>query len=129
MQEHKNKRTGGRPRADQDKIRKRTIGVRVNAAELNELRIKANSVGLSLAQLLRKIALSKAPLRPLVPEINRVAYAELAKLAGNLNQLVRAANEGRTILPMPIMEFQKIQATVNLLRLALIGVSRDCQND
>ena len=117
---------GGRPKAEEAEARKRTIGVRVNAAEIDALQRKADSVGLPLSQWLRMVALSRHVPRPLVPEVNREAYAELAKLAANLNQLTRAANEGRAVVPFPVL--RATHDILKKLRLALIGVSDDSQD-
>lgn len=122
----KSRGSGGRPKIDDIKVRKQTIGVRVNGTEMDTLQRKANSVGLPLSQWLRLVALSRYIPRPLVPEINREAYAELAKLAANLNQLTRATHEGRAVVP-----FSLLKATHDILkklRLALLGVSDDSQS-
>ena len=88
METHRRQKgKSGRPRSAQGEARKRTIGVRVNMRELDVLRRKADEVGLPLAQWLRQVALQRHIPRPLVPELNRTAYAELAKLASNINQL------------------------------------------
>jgi hypothetical protein len=73
------------------------------------------------------VALSRFVPRHLVPEVNREAYAELAKLAGNLNQLARAAHEGRAVVPFPLLK--ATHDALNALRLELLGVGRDRQND
>ena len=117
----------GRPRVPQGEVRKRTIGVRVNAAELDALQRKADSLGLPLAQWLRKVALSRFVPRPLVPEVNREAYAELAKLAGNLNQLARASHEGRASVPFPLLK--ATHDALNALRLELLEAKHDRQDD
>lgn len=128
MERHRSPRgRSGRPPAPQGEVRKRTIGVRVNATELDALQRKADSLGLPLAQWLRKVALSRFVPRPLVPEVNREAYAELAKLAGNLNQLARAAHEGRAVVPFPLLK--ATHDALNALRLELLGASRDRQDD
>lgn len=121
----KSRGRGGRPRVDEAEARKRTIGVRVNGTEMDTLQRKADSVGLPLSQWLRLIALSRYVPRPLVPEINREAYAELAKLAANLNQLTRAAHEGRAVVPFPLLK--ATHDILKKLRLALLGVSDDSQ--
>lgn len=121
----KSRRRGGRPRVDETEARKRTIGVRVNGTEMDTLQRKADSVGLPLSQWLRLVALSRYVPRPLVPEINREAYAELAKLAANLNQLTQAAHEGRAVVPFPLLK--ATQDILKKLRLALLGVSDDSQ--
>lgn len=128
MERHRRpKGRSGRPCVPQDEVRKRTVGVRVNTAELDALQRKADSLGLPLAQWLRKVALSRFVPRPLVPEVNREAYAELAKLAGNLNQLARAAHEGRAVVPFPLLK--ATHDTLNVLRLDLLGANRDSQDD
>lgn len=121
----KSRGRGGRPRVDETEARKRTIGVRVNGTEMDTLQRKADSVGLPLSQWLRLVALSRYVPRPLVPEINREAYAELAKLAANLNQLTRAAHGGRAVVPFPLLK--ATHDILKKLRLALLGVSDDSQ--
>ncbi len=132
MQAHRRKRgQSGRPKIQDDQLRLRTIGVRVNVLELDELQRKADSVGLPLSQWLRQIALGRAVIRPLVPEVNRQAYAELAKLAGNLNQLVKLLNEGRPLPSLVTLHhmLQQLDRRIDALRLELIGVPHDSQTD
>ena len=57
---------------------------------------------------------------PPVPAINLDQYAELARLAANLNQLARAANEGRPVTVDAAL-LQRLAGEVGRLRLALIG--------
>lgn len=93
---------GGRPKGDPSAVRASTIGVRVSAEEYAALRAKAEQMGMTPAQWLREAALSRRLPSPPVPPINREQYAELARLAANLNQLTRLANEGRPVtLPLP----------------------------
>lgn len=120
------KKKGGRPRAALGMARKRTIGIRVNEAELDALQRKADCVGLPLAQWLRQIALHRFVPRPLVPELNRDAYAELARLAGNINQLAKLAHTGQAVAHVPLLE--KILDAVRLLRLDLLGVHHDSES-
>lgn len=90
---------GGRPKGDPDAVRKRTIGVRVSPAEHAELAAKASAMGMTPAQWLRHAALSRRLPPPPAPPINVKAYAELSRLAANLNQLTlacRNAGHGKT---------------------------------
>lgn len=114
-----------RPQKSVEELRLHTIGVRVNAAELADFRRKAAAVNLSLAQWLRSVGVSGLVLRPLVPAVNRQAYMELARLAGNLNQLARAAHEGRVSIAPLFLE--NMQRQVQELRKELLGVNRDCE--
>lgn len=111
---------GGRPKGDPSAVRASTIGVRVSAEEYAALRAKAEQMGVAPAQWLREAALSRRLPSPPVPPINREQYAELARLAANLNQLTRLANEGRPVTVADAL-LQRLAAEVGRLRLALIG--------
>lgn len=122
------KRKGGRERLRlaPETVRQRTIGVRLNNAELGAIQRKADSMGIPPTTWMRHAALSRMPLRPLVPELNRQAYAELARLAGNLNQLIRAAHEGRVNVPPSLLA--ELYAAVQAFRLELLGATHDREN-
>ena len=111
---------GGRPKGDPSAVRASTIGVRVSAEEYAALRAKADQMGMTPAQWLRAAALSSRLPAPPVPAINREQYAELARLAANLNQLTRLANEGRPVTVADAL-LQRLAGEVGRLRLALIG--------
>lgn len=51
-----------------------------------------------------------------VPEVNRTAWAELARVAGNLNQLARHLNTGGAA------EVREVLAEVQAVRQKLIGL-------
>lgn len=112
---------GGRPRIDPSLVRTSTIGVRVSAEEYAALRAKAEQMGMTPAQWLRVAALSRRLPPPPAPPVNREQYAELAKLAGNLNQLARLANLGYLVVVNEALLQQTIDE-VSRLRLELIGV-------
>lgn len=126
MQPYKKSGKGGRPRRAPDEVRTYTLGVCVNKAEMDAVRRKADCVGLSVSHWLRQVALSRLMPRPRVPEVNRETYAELARLAGNLNQLARAAHEGRATVPGALL--QATHDAIKHLRLELLGVADDSQN-
>ena len=115
---------GGRPKGDPAAVRHSTIGVRVSDAEYAALREKAAQMGMTPAQWLREAALSRRLPSPPVPPINREQYAELARLAANLNQLTRLANEGRPVTVADALLQQTIDE-VRRLRLALLGLGSD----
>ena len=114
------KARGGRPKGNPDELRGSTIGVRVSAAEYAALRTKAEQMGLSPATWLREAALSRRLPSPPVPPVNREQYAELARLAANLNQLARSANSGRPVTVTDAL-LHGLAAEVGRLRLALLG--------
>ena len=112
-------RPGGRPKGDPSAVRRITIGVRVNAAELETLQRKASYMGMSPAQWLRTAALSRQLPPSPVPEANREAYGELTRLAVNINQIARAANEGRAVVSSTIL--LGVRKEIIRLQRALLG--------
>ena len=116
------KRRGGRPRGDPDALRTATIGVRVSVAEYAALRTKAETMAMTPAQWLREAALTRRLHSPPVSAINREQYVELGRLAANLNQLTRLANEGDRITIATAL-LTKLHIEVSRLRLELIGTS------
>ena len=117
------KSRGGRPKGDPSAVRGSTIGVRVSVDEYAALRAKAEQMGMTPAQWLREAALTRRLPSPPVPPINREQYAELARLAANLNQLTRLANEGRPVTVADAL-LQRLAGEVGRLRLALLGAER-----
>jgi hypothetical protein len=112
---------GGRPKGDPAAVRGATIGVRVSASEYATLRAKAAQMHLTPAQWLREAALARCLPSPPVAAINREQYAELARLAANLNQLTRLANEGgRVTVANDLLASMRIETKP--LRLALLGI-------
>lgn len=101
--------------------RRHAVSCRLTDAELATVDRRRGAV--SRGEWLRRAALSKPP--RVVPEINKVAWSDLARAAGNLNQITRALNEGR--LPAKdaaqagraIME---VRAKLDELRRQLIGL-------
>jgi hypothetical protein len=118
------RRRGGRPKGDPAAVRRTSIGVRVSAAEYDALRAKAEQMGLTPAQWLREAALARRLPSPPVPPINRQAYAELARLAANLNQLAHAAHTGRPVSVDSAL-LRSLRDEVQRLRLALLGLTED----
>ena len=89
------KKFGRKPRVDGKKSSK-VIGFKATPEEWRQLQEQAVSAGLSLSDLIRSQVLgSRVQTKPLIPAINREAYAELARTASNINQLTRHLNEGR----------------------------------
>lgn len=53
--------------------------------------------------------------------INRAQYVELARLAANLNQLARLANEGQRVVVADGL-LARLTSETKRLRLALLGI-------
>jgi hypothetical protein len=112
---------GGRPKNEPGTVRDVTIGVRVSSSEYVAVKAKADAMSVTPAQWMRQAALSRRLPLPPVPAINRQEYADLARLAANLNQLARAGNEGRNVVINDSL-IEGLRAEVNQLRLGLLGM-------
>ena len=126
MKRQRRKGSSGRPKAAPESVRRLVVGVRLNSAELDEIQRKADGMGLQPSAWMRLAALSRMAPRPPVPQLNRQAYAELSRLAGNLNQLALAAHEGRISTP-PVL-LVELRDSVQVLRLELLGAAHDSED-
>ena len=78
--------------------------------------------GLRIAALARRVA------PPPVPEINRAIYSERARRGVNLNQLARAANEGR-LDGLPLSFLSSVKQYLLTVQRAVLGQLHDRQTD
>jgi len=115
------KSKGGRRKGDPAAVRTAVIGVRVSASEYATLCERSAAMHMKPAQWLRASALSRRLPSPPVAAINREQYVELARLAANLNQLTRLANEGRKVTVADAL-LARLLAETQRLRQALLGV-------
>lgn len=99
--------------------------IRVTSAEADELTEHARRACVSVSELLRRRALGQ-PLPPAAaPEINVQAYGQLARLAGNLNQAMRHANESGMLEKNQFLSLvSACLEQVQSLRADLIGVKK-----
>ena len=119
---HKHK--GGRPAVGKEKIRFKTIGVRVNQKEWDMLNQKAQEMNMSPARFLRECALKKRLPLPPVPELNRKAYAHLMHLASNINQLTRSVNSGNNELKQQHLRiFKELKEAISQAQNQLLGLA------
>lgn len=112
----------GRPPKPEAERRGRTIGVRLSPADHEAIATRAKRAKLTAAEYMRRRAL-RAPLPVVVPEVNRAAWVELGRLAGNLNQLVRRLNLGQVaaVQPADVATVARVEVQVQALRRALVG--------
>lgn len=121
------KKTGGRPRSDIALVRHKTIGVRVNNSEWEELRKKANAMHLTPSHWLRLSGLQKRLPPAPVPTINRLAYVSLLRLSVNINQLVKSVHMGKADIPMPFL--LELKQTIALTQNQLMGLDNTKDNE
>lgn len=118
------KNKGGRPSIAKEKIRQKTIGVRVNQKEWDTLKQKSQELGISPAQFLRDAALKKRLPSPPAPELNRKAYAHLMHLASNINQVTRSVNSGNNELKQQYLRiFEELKKAISQAQSQLLGLT------
>jgi hypothetical protein len=112
-------RPGGRPPQDPESIRTILVAVAVSPRELEALTIRAALVGRPLSVFLREAALGGRFARP-VPPINRSAWTDLSRLAGNLSQLAFQLQRSQGIAAS-LEDLYKAAKLTRNLRDALCG--------
>ena len=81
----------GRPAKLPSARRSEGVRVRLTPAELEQVRARAASLGLPVAEYMRRTALSRALPTP-IPAVNSELVKEFAHIGRNLNQLTRHLN-------------------------------------
>jgi hypothetical protein len=113
---------GGRPRMPDIERRTAKLTIALNRLEAEQLAFKSEDAGMDTAAYIRVAALGNQITA--VPKINREAYTELARLAGNLNQLMRHINSSSSVVVNGEQlgaGLEKLRAEVQALRAALLG--------
>lgn len=103
---------------------RRTVNltVRLTEGEAADLTTRAAELGLAAGPFLREAALARRLPSPPVPELNRTAWADLSKLASNLNQLARLAHAGQLADVGPEI-LDDLANQVQALRRELLGLA------
>lgn len=99
---------GGAPALPDEQRRRHTVSTRFNPAELKELDRLSASVGLRRGEYLRLAAFQALP--PTIPELNKSAWLELSKAAGNLNQIAYQLNKKGVDVDVDIREVENMLA-------------------
>ena len=120
MQNHENLVRGrkyGRPKLLSEERRLFRLTAGFNKTEWEEVEARADAVSLKPHELARRLLL-RSEIRP-IPSINRVHYAELARIASNLNQLAHLANsDGRYT---EFSQLEELRSILNMIRQAILS--------
>lgn len=109
----------GRPPKDPSLVRTLRLDVALSPTELAVLIEVAGDVRLPLRTYVRKAALG-AKLPPAVPAVNSQLARDLARVGGNLNQLLHAINIGKVKEP-PAVDLLELQSLLAQVRRQLRG--------
>lgn len=106
------------------------LTVRLTDAEVAEVKGHADVSGISASELIRRRVLGQRLPKGSAPEINRAAWADLARTAGNLNQLTHHLNIQNLKGGEAMVESGEVKNLVRTLvdqvqkvRLELLGAS------
>lgn len=84
---------GGRPPKDPSERRTEKVGVSLTPGEYEELSARADELGISRAELMRRSWEGTVPLRPVSTENVDLLLGDLRPIGVNLNQVARAFHE------------------------------------
>ena len=117
MSRKPSRRPPGRPPLDPD-CRRRPISVWISPNERARIKGLAEELRIPVSALLRDAALEALP--PSIPEINRAAFASLARINSNLNQWMAALNAGRAP-EVPLPDLHELYGLLLAVRHELLG--------
>ena len=106
------------PLLPQEALRQR-FDIYLSAGELVLIRAKACEARLPVSTFVRHSALAQ-PVQAPPSEVSIAAWQDMARVAGNLNQLAHAIAAGRAA-GVDIETIQRVAEQVRLLRMELIG--------
>ena len=119
---------GGRSALPDEQRRSIRKEVWLSPVELADLKARAAAVGITPGEYMRR-AITHAPMPlPPVPQVNLVAWRELARLAANSNQYQLAVNKGLAYAWQPDSIPDLLDA-IREVRLALLGVASDSDGE
>lgn len=103
--------------------RSAVVPIRVSPEERLQLYEAAKRFSVSLSEFVRRAALKLRMPEPPVTEVNRETYRELCRIGNNVNQLMRAINEGRVsqVDPNLLGELRALIKEVGLQCLGCVG--------
>lgn len=96
--------------------------VSFTSTERQGVEAKAHGAGLTLAAFIRRAALGQKVAT--LPQPNAEKWQDLARLAGNLNQLTKMANSGQPV-EVDATLLMEVAVLVRNLRFDLIGVEAE----
>lgn len=106
--------------APAEKLRTHHVSTRLSTDELARLDDLRGPVKMQRGEYLRAAALHILP--STIPEINQIAWVELARAAGNINQIAHSINSSRHGgRPTPLVG--EIQKSLHEFRMALLGAA------
>lgn len=103
-------------------VRNHIFPVRLSDLELEALRSKASSAGMSASELMRRNAL----MRPLPRRLSRVSlqtYIELGRIGNNINQLTKVVNTALKMgltLPADLEELKALEKLLHQCRREIV---------
>lgn len=113
------KRNGKRDLVDPRTI---SVNVRLNQDEFAYLDSMRKSFGMLKAEFLRAAAFGQLPDVPAAAQINRSAWAKLARTTANLNQIAKHLNAAALTGETPQYSVEEIQLELERFRDSLLGM-------
>jgi len=95
----------------------------VSLSDLSILGEKAALAGMTMSSYVRQAAVAgQVQPRTVIPEINRKDWADLGRLAGNINQIATRLNQGGSVTGSDLTVLTEIRHILTGIRASLIGM-------
>ncbi|WP_318311584.1 MULTISPECIES: plasmid mobilization protein [Flagellimonas] len=111
-----------RPKKDISKQRTIVIAFRVSQNEYVIITNNAETIGLSVAEYIRRKCTGKSLPKKRVDPLDRKLFIELSRVGNNLNQLVRVSNSG---IRDPFSIHKQLEEVKMLLQQLKSNISND----
>ena len=84
----------GRPKKELGLLKTIQVNVRMTAADHSKVSVNAETIGLSVAEYIRRKCTGKSLPNKKITPLDRKLFVELSRVGNNLNQLARVSNSG-----------------------------------
>ncbi len=105
-------------------VRSAVVPVRLSIEERSQHYEAARQFSVSISEFVRRAALKRRMPAAVVGEVNRETYRELCRIGNNVNQLMKAVNEGKVFGVDPKI-LAELRATIKEVGLQCVGVTPD----
>ena len=84
----------GRPKKELGLLKTIQVNVRMTAADHSKVSVNAETIGLSVAEYIRRKCTGKSLPKKRMDVLDRKLFVELSRMGNNINQLARVSNSG-----------------------------------
>ncbi|SFB94616.1 mobilisation protein (MobC) [Flagellimonas taeanensis] len=106
----------GRPKKELGLLKTIQVNVRMTAADHSKVSVNAETIGLSVAEYIRRKCTGKSLPNKKITPLDRKLFVELSRVGNNLNQLARVSNSGIRDPFNIIKQLEEVKMLLQLLK-------------